>query len=89
MTSCSDNTENYYISITNNYFEPLYDIQIGNIQFDFLLVNQTSTIKLIDKGYYEFSCVTESNLLLTAKIDLKGSVDKVRLVVDESGRLSK
>lgn len=87
LTSYSENKENFSISITNHYFEPLYDIKIGNIQFESLFVNQTSLIKLIEKGYYEFSCVTESNLILKAQIVLKGSFNRVELVVDEGGKL--
>lgn len=89
LTSCSDNIENYSISITNNYFEPLYNIKIDDIQFDSLLVNQTSITKLIEKGYYEFTCETESNLVFKAKIVVKGSVDRVKLIVNEDGKLTK
>lgn len=89
LTSCSDNIENYSISITNNYFETLHNIKIDDIQFDSLLVNKTSTIKLIEKGIHEFSCETESNLVLMTKIDVKGSVNPIKLIVNEDGKLTK
>jgi archaellum component FlaF (FlaF/FlaG flagellin family) len=89
LASCSENIENYSVSVTNNFFEKLHNIKISSVQFDSLSVNETTPIKLIEKGSYVFSCETESNLVFTTNIVIGGNESRIKLFVDEHGNLSK
>jgi len=89
IASCSENIENYSVSVTNNFFEKLHSVKIGSVQFDSLSVNETTPVKVIEKGSYVFSCETESNLIFTTNIVIGGNESRIKLFVDEHGNLSK
>lgn len=84
--SCTDQI--YTIKITNRYFEPLHNVNLGlNIHCDTLLVNSYTKTYSINQGKYTFSSVTESGLEIEAKIDMKGNMKTVNLIINEQGQL--
>ena len=88
FTSCKKPLNVYSVSITNQFVEPLYNCQLGSIEIDDTLnVNQSSPSKLISKGNYIFSTVSQSGLMLTANVAVQGDNSNIKLAVDENGKL--
>ncbi len=74
--------------ITNKYFEPLYNTNLGSIiHCDTLLVNHYTKIYYIETGTYKFSTDTESGLEINAYIDIKGDTRNINLTINEQGQL--
>ena len=87
--SCSKNIDNYSVTITNNYFETLYNLKIGSIQFDTLLVNKTTPVRIIEQGNCEFSAESESGLIFKTNLVIAGLNENVNLALDIDGKLTK
>ena len=83
--SCSD--DNYSIKITNNYFETLYNINIGSLHSDTLLVNHTTNSNMIEMGKYNFTTETESGLFIKSIVDIKGNTKSINLILNNKGKL--
>lgn len=87
MNSCEKDVE-YSISITNNYFEPLYNINLGSyIHSDTLLINESTNTIIFEKGTYEFSAETESGLNISSFITVGGKDKNIELYLDYEGQL--
>lgn len=86
--SCTKDIELYHLTIKNEYFETLYNTKIGDIQFDTISVNATTPDTIINQGDYIFSTETESGLVLKTDIKIQGDNQKIRLILDEHGKLS-
>ena len=80
--------DTYQISIENKYFERIDSIYVGQYFEDSLLVNQISAPLKLTKNSYVFSCITGSKLKLSANLLIQGRKEKLKLVVNESGKIS-
>jgi hypothetical protein len=90
LISCSRSPDNYLVAVTNNYFESLQNVCIGNIAIaDSLLTRQTSVQVTIPKGNHIFSTLTASGLQIKTDLSLRGDRQNVTLAVNEYGKVMK
>jgi len=89
LTSCGKDIHTYHIQISNNYFEPIKNIQIDTIMFGDLGTNEISETKILQEGNYQFSAVTSSNLQLTTDIFLTGKDTEIELSINNKGNLTR
>lgn len=92
LSSCSKDEDltidTYQLSIENKYFERIDSIYVGQYFKDSLLVNQISEPLKLKKNSYVFSCITDSKLKLSANILIQGRKENLKLVINESGKIS-
>jgi hypothetical protein len=87
--NCSQEHDNYAVSIKNNYFESLYDVYIDSEKLtDTLSVNNVVET-IIMQGHHSFSTKTASGLFLQTDLYLKGEKQNIKLTIDENGKLVK
>ena len=92
LSSCNKDEEQsidtYQLSVENKYFERIDSIYVGQYFEDSLLVNQISEPLKLKKNFYAFSCITNSKLKLSANLLIQGRKEKLKLVVNEPGKIS-
>ena len=88
ISSCGLLRTNVDNSFKNKYFERIDSIFVGQYFEDSLLVNQISLPLKLKKNSYVFSCITYSKLKLSATIFIQGSKANLKVVVNESGKIS-
>ncbi|MCB9427041.1 MAG: hypothetical protein H6584_08460 [Flavobacteriales bacterium] len=87
LNSCTPDADVYHFTVSNRYFEPLYNTTVNSVFFDTILVNVTTPISSIPPGSYKFTTETESGLRLSTDIVFKGKKQNVALIVNERGKL--
>jgi hypothetical protein len=89
-SGCAERYDSYALTLRNGYFEALYRPQVGGVQLaDTLHAGEATPEAAVERGSYAFSVETASGLRLNADVQLKGTTQRVRLVVNEQGRLLK
>jgi len=77
----------YFVAISNQFVEPIYNCTLGTIVIDTLNVNQSSPYKVLSNGNYQFHTLTQSGLLLSTTVTLGGGKDSILLIVNNNGKL--
>ncbi len=90
--SCSNDDikklDSYTVIIKNHYFETVDSIRIGSNFVSVLEINEVSQPFILEKQQYQFSCLTRSKLILTAKIDVRGSKENLIIEVLNNGKIT-
>ncbi len=76
----------YTVTLTNNYFETI-EANIDTVKITKLSPNTISKPVFISKGIYTISCITKSNLLIKSELDLKGSAERINIVLNKQGKI--
>lgn len=76
---------NANVLIRNEYFEPLDSVKLSDQKIGKLDINEQSKVLQLQVGSYGFSCLTKSNLIITANVKIAGSKKLVSLVVRNNG----
>ncbi len=76
------------VIIQNEYFERLDSVMLSNQKIGKLEVMEQSKVLQIQAGNYGFSCLTKSNLEITANVKIVGSKNNVFLVVKNNGSVT-
>ncbi len=73
------------VVIQNEYFESLDSVKLSGQRFKKLNTGEQSEKIILQEGQYVFSCITNSNLIITANIKLIGSNKTDVLVIKSNG----
>lgn len=88
IISCSkDIVDDYYITVENNYFEPLYNVTFGNTCFDTLDIEERTSVIVVEEGQYLFSSETASDLRIESVVDINGDIQEIYLYINGNGIL--
>lgn len=89
-SGCAKERERYALTLRNGYFEALYHPQAGAVPLaDTLRVGQTTPEAAVERGSCTFSVQTASGLRISADLRLQGEAQKVKLLVNEQGKVLK
>ena len=89
-SGCTKEHERYALTLRNGYFEALYHPQVGAAPLaDTLPVGAVTPEADVERGSCTFSVETASGLRLSADLQLKGEAQKVKLLVNEQGKVLK
>lgn len=89
--SCKKETvewDAFLVTVKNNYFEKLDTVKMADKIFYNLLKSGSTPPFIMAKGSYTLRCATLSKLSIEAGIDIKGSFEKISIIVNESGKIS-
>lgn len=79
---------NFDVTIHNNYFELLDTVSFANKQFVGLDIGKSTNVINITNGTYPLHCVTNSKLAIDASIEIKGSFQNVKIVINSNGAIT-
>lgn len=88
FNNCVKQYNEYQVSITNHYFEPMHNTRIGICKFDSTIqIGETTNSQLIKKGNYIFHTQIPSGLVFEINLTIQGKRQNIHLIFNEIGNL--
>jgi hypothetical protein len=83
----SDFPKAYTIICSNDYFEALEYVEIGDQKIENIAVDEDRKIENISPGSYWVTVVTQSQLKIKAPVELVGLNQTVRVIIENTGKI--
>jgi len=90
FVSCSKvdlEPDTYDVQIKNNYFEVIDSVKFGNNYLGTIPIASLSETFSVEKNVYVFSCLTFSQLKITAEVEVQGSSPKLFITLNNNGKV--
>jgi hypothetical protein len=80
--------ESYIIIFSNDYFETLEYVEIGDQKTENIAMGEDRRFENIGRGNYRITLVTHSQLKIEAPVTLAGSNPSIRITIKNTGKIS-
>lgn len=90
LFSCSKNDvepNSYKVQVKNFYFESVDSVKVGDYYLGKIEKEIISSPLSFTKGVYDFTCLTKSELRITAKINIQGLNETINIRLNEKGKV--
>lgn len=91
ILSCKKETKeltNFSVTVQNSYFETLDTISFAGKQFLLIDTAKSTPVINVANGTYLLHCVTHSQLAIDANVEIKGSFQNVKVVINSKGNIT-
>lgn len=91
IISCKKETKeltSFSVTVQNNYFETLDTINFAGKKFLLVDTAKSTPVVNVATGVYPLHCVTHSQLAINANVEIKGSFQNVKVVINSKGNIT-
>ncbi len=77
----------YDVRIRNSYFEQIDSVKLGSHYIGKIETRNDSESFFVTKGMYDFSCITQSELVVTTEVNIQGLNEQIIIKLNERGKI--